>query len=96
MDDGLPVTWDDFKKMLNKMISNNIKPFVWGSDVAAYRADYFTTVWANYEGKENFELNFTFDGVDTSLPGNDIDEATGKSGLRITENNGYEIAKTAG
>lgn len=96
LDDGLPVTWDDFKKMLNKMISNNIKPFVWGSDVAAYRADYFTTVWANYEGKENFELNFTFDGVDTSLPGNDIDEATGKSGLRITENNGYELQKQPG
>lgn len=95
-DDGLPVTWTDFKKMLAKMVENNICPFVFGSNVSGYRADYLTTVWANYEGKENFELNYTFDGVDTSLQGTDVDEKTGKTGLKITEENGYELQRQPG
>ena len=94
-DDGLPVTWDDFKRLLSKMVEYNICPFVWGSDVSAYRADYFTTVWANYEGEENFKLNFTFDGIDTSQAGTDTDES-GRTGLRITEQNGYELQKQPG
>lgn len=94
-DDGLPVTWNDFRRLINEMIKYGIKPFIWGSDVASYRADYFTTVWANYEGKENFDLNLTFDGVDTTLPGTDTDES-GRTGLRITAENGYELQKQPG
>lgn len=94
-DDGLPVTWSDFRRLINEMIKYGITPFIWGSDVSAYRADYFTTVWANYEGKENFDLNLTFDGVDTTLPGTDTDES-GRTGLRITAENGYELQKQPG
>ena len=85
LDDGMPVTWNDFMLLVTIMrTSKNIVPFTW-SGADEYQKGYaLNQVYANYEGKENFMLNFTFNGHDTGL-----DED-------ISEENGYLVAQQEG
>lgn len=66
-DDGLPATYADFYDLCQQMTNNGITPIVWPgsykyvSSYAAYQ------MWADYEGEEQFYLNFSFDGVAKDL-----------------------------
>lgn len=80
-DDGTPVTIYEFQRLLNKMRQKNITPFIW-SNVSGYAMNMLLSLWADSEGKDNFniisELSGTFTGYDNK-------EHT------ITTNNGYDI-----
>ena len=66
-DDGLPATFDEFKDLLAYMkYENSVMPFIWNTD-DAYRMDYLKSVWAGYEGKNDFSINYTFDGTDSQF-----------------------------
>lgn len=67
-DDGLPSTWEEFKELLSRMRqTNRITPFTWSGANVYYRLAPLTALWANYEGYNNFVLNYTFKGTDTKL-----------------------------
>lgn len=83
-DDGLPVTYRDFINLCAKISADGIDPFIWGSDVSGYRADYFTNVWASYVGADEYRLGFTQNGYSNEL------------GMNITTDNAYELQKSDG
>ena len=66
-DDGLPVTYDDFKALLSRMKANRITPFIWSS-TEGYSSNFLYSLFASYEGKENFDImknmkgEYTFEG----------------------------------
>lgn len=66
-DDGMPNTWNDFIRLMNYMVSADVIPFTWDGQ-NLYQLKYaFNQIYANYEGANNYLLNFSFDGYDTGL-----------------------------
>lgn len=83
VDDGLSHTWEDFKNLLTYMSGNDdICPFTWTS-YEGYVQEYLSSIWANYEGYDNYSILQTFDG---------IYKATGQEDLKIDKTNGYQVA----
>lgn len=60
-DDGLPVTWEEFKLLMLKMKHNSITPFLWSS-TEGYTNNFLYSLAMSFDGKDNFELNKTFSG----------------------------------
>ena len=88
-DDGLPATFSQWKELMYVMQKGlSIVPYIWTGEYTYYRYRYLTSIWADYEGKDNFDLNMTFDGSYT-FPG-DV-EAT-----PISVNNAYLLQKQPG
>lgn len=67
-DDGCPVTFEDFKALLRRMTTKNIKPFIW-SDEVGYRNQILLSLWADSEGKDNFNKIKTLSGSFTDYKG---------------------------
>jgi len=66
-DDGLPNTWADFMNLVDYMPNVNVTPFVF-SDAEDYQEKaLFMQIWANYEGEDDFLLNYTFNGDDSQF-----------------------------
>ena len=67
-DDGLPVTWNDFIKLMERMRDANYYSFTWAESPTTYQISRLVnTIWANYEGYDNYMLNYSFNGYDTGL-----------------------------
>lgn len=66
-DDGLPATWEDFKELLDQMVMDRITPMTWAGFSLFYRNQLLNSVWAGYEGRNDFMLNSSFSGVDNTL-----------------------------
>ena len=87
-DDGLPATVSQWKHMLDTMSISGITPYTWTGMYTYYRQRYLTSLWADYEGKTNFDLNmslngkYTFDGDSTATT--------------ITTQNGYLLQNQKG
>ncbi len=66
-DDGMPATYAQFRKLLLEMKrSNTVIPFTWAG--TEYQRRYaYEQIWANYEGANDFMLNYTFEGTDAQL-----------------------------
>lgn len=88
IDDGLPVTWAQFQKLVEKMYSVNVTPFIWTGQYTDYNKGVMTGLWADYEGKANFELNYSFNGS-APLYGE-------SSPVAITKDNAYRLQKQTG
>lgn len=66
-DDGLPATMDEFKELLGRMANQGVFPFIWTGQYSFY-ADYLlNSLWAQYEGVDNYNLTNTFEGEDSTL-----------------------------
>jgi ABC-type glycerol-3-phosphate transport system substrate-binding protein len=61
-DDGLPTTYIEFKRLMNVMVQKGITPFAFSGMNQYYRMRLLASFWADYEGKDNFNLNNTFAG----------------------------------
>ncbi len=57
-DDGMPVTYNDFLRLMKKMKEEDVIPFTWSGDTTYQRQQAFRNVFANYEGAERFDLNY--------------------------------------
>lgn len=66
-DDGMPNDWNTFMKLMNVMVSKNVIPFTWSYQEGYQRREFFNCVWANYEGANDYSLNFSFNGVDSQF-----------------------------
>lgn len=62
-DDGLPATYDDFFKLCDRIVACGIVPIIWGGAVQSYLNSTFHQLAADFEGYDNFILNYTFDGT---------------------------------
>lgn len=61
-DDGLPATFSQWKNLVDTMKLFGVTPYTWNGAYDYYRLRYLTSLWADYEGKDNFDLNYSFDG----------------------------------
>lgn len=52
-DDGTPVTWDEFKSLLAEMRRKSVMPFIF-SDISGYRKNIWSSMIADYLGKDKF------------------------------------------
>ncbi len=77
LDDGLPATFEQYKNWL-RMVKNNkgVTPYIWCDTDISYVMDYLQSLWAGYEGVNDFALNTTFSG-------------TTKAGVAIDGSNAY-------
>lgn len=66
-DDGMPNDWNTFIKLINAMVSKNVIPFTWSYQENYQRREFFNCVWANYEGANDFSLNYSFSGTDSQF-----------------------------
>ncbi len=66
-DDGMPNTWNDFMKLLDYMVGKGITPFTWAGVEDYQRRGFYNDVWANYEGANDYALNYSYNGTDTQL-----------------------------
>ena len=98
-DDGLPATWNDFLTLLERM-RINYTPFTWAESPTPYQiSDLVNVIWANYEGYDNYMLNYSLNGNDSNL--GDINENNfitllDQEGRRAAIKAFYDITKNAG
>lgn len=67
-DDGLPSSFEEFDKLLDRMVSLNVAPFVWAGQYPEYTNHLLLGMWAAYSGKDEFMLNFSY-GEDSQTKG---------------------------
>ena len=100
-DNGLPATYDQFFALCDRILAvdPDLIPVMWGGNVQEYVSSLLIALTADYEGAEQMELNYSFDGTlnhqVTSFDG------TGKpvisnTPVAITADNGYELYKAPG
>ena len=82
-DDGLPETFEQFKKLMTRMTQKSITPLTWSGMYQTYRQRFMNYIWASYEGSSDYMLNYTFNGTDSD------------SG-EIDYSNGYLLQKQMG
>ncbi len=86
MDDGMPATYAQFQALLTKIKRSNVTPFIWSGKIGVYQTMAVTAWWADYEGYDDFLLNYTFHG-DTEIDGKSVS---------ITDKNAYLLQKQEG
>ncbi|MBE7068666.1 MAG: hypothetical protein E7381_05135 [Clostridiales bacterium] len=97
-DDGLPATYDDFYKVCDTMMQRGITPITWSGMYQWYFSGLLAALKADFEG-EQADLSYSFNGetydklVKSINPDGTVvyDEP-----LTITEENGYEMMRSAG
>lgn len=74
-DNGLPATYSQWENLVHTMKYDfSITPYIWTGEYTYYRYRFLTSIWADYEGKADFDLNmtfsgpYTFDGDETATP----------------------------
>lgn len=96
-DDGMPATYEDFGRLITRILDADVLPFVTASNAQDYVANMLYQMWADYEGADQMLLNYTFDGVATDLIDVAADGTVTKlPETQITIDNGYMLQKQAG
>ena len=99
LDDGLPVTYDDFFELIRCIYLGGDTPISWmGADYNSYLQNFMCSLVADYEGLEQMSLNFNFNGEEatdlgTVQNGQFVKDA---ATTKITAENGYELARQQG
>lgn len=96
-DDGLPATYKDFEALLIRIkTSGSYIPMVWNGNYLTYLIEFMNAVWADAEGVEQFNLNWSMDGTATSL----VEVKNGKlknlGKTKITGSTGYKLHNQEG
>ncbi|MBO5479866.1 MAG: hypothetical protein J6A63_01570 [Clostridia bacterium] len=97
-DDGMPATYDDFFKLCDKMVDSGVTPFTWAGGFQKYVTQLLYTLAADFEGYDDMQMNYTFDGEEDGLIS--IDTATNVitrlEKTLINTDNGYLLRKQEG
>ncbi len=103
-DDGMPATWSQFMSLMDYMVAKSVTPFTWSGDTIYQKEFLMDLVWANYEGANDYRLNYSFDGIDsqfgkidetnwTQLLGQEGRKAGIKASKDVVSNSKYYSAK---
>ena len=66
-DDGLPATYDEFFALCDYMVKNNVTPFTSSGLYISMFTAMMYQLWADYEGKANFQKTVSFEGPMTVI-----------------------------
>ena len=96
-DDGLPRTYAEFDKMMDKMRNVDVIPFTYSSGIATeYPARALASWWSDDEGYEDINLNYTFNGTAHNIVKSITDGVVTTETVNITKDNGYKLRSQAG
>ncbi len=88
-DDGQPqniAEWDD---MLKRIVAKGDKAFIWSGEFASiYTLPMITSVFAQYDGIDNFNLFYSFDGTYSRTS----EKITAETGYKVYEMEGLEYS----
>ena len=98
VDDGLPATYDDFFRLLDKMVDKSITPIMWAGNFKNYLHQTMMSLWADYEGKDNATAHFTFDKERTIDVVSSFDDSGNPviTQTSVTAETGYKVFKQPG
>ena len=94
-DDGMPQTYAQFTKLVDKIRGDNVTPFVYAAESQVYFTTVLANYWADYEGKEDMQKNWTHSGsieVINSFNGNTPVTET----VELSNSNINDLQKQAG
>lgn len=95
-DDGLPATYDDFFKLLDKMYSLDMEPVAWGGNAQIYLNATLSALAADYEGYDSMMTNYTLSGETQVVSKINADGTVELEDLTVTKENGYKLYQQAG
>lgn len=97
-DDGLPSSYQEFYKLMDKMTKNNVTPFVWTGKHTHYTQQLICSLYANYARANGVNLNFTYDslGQEFEYVESFTDSTPNISKAVITKDNAYLTKQSAG
>lgn len=96
-DDGLPATYADFYKLCDRMVANGVVPLNWAGSVKNGTTNFLMlSLWADYEGAEQMQLNYSFNGTATNLVSSFGATGPATETVEIGYSNGYELQRQAG
>ena len=98
-DDGLPSTYDEFYKLLDRIQSLGMNAFSFSGSAGSglpyvYRA--LTSYWSDFEGSDNMKVNYTLDGTVPLVTSVDSNGAATTENTKIDDTNGYLLQKQEG
>lgn len=98
-DDGLPATYAEMEILMAYMRTDEVIPFIWNGNAHHYLVSWANDIWANFEGAENMQMNFSFSGnpenlVDVSSSG-EVTQSS-ENGKPISGSNAYLLHKQEG
>lgn len=98
IDDGLPATFEQFFALCNRIKGvQGYIPIFWAGKYQNYVNEFLSALWANIEGKDEMELNYSMNGTAHDLVEVADNGTVTKIGDKtITEKNGYELYKQQG
>ena len=96
-DDGLPKTYSQFESLMELMANNDVTPFTYSKGVSKeYTTRALVSWWSDYEGYDQTQLNFTFNGTAEHYISSFTGSTPNITTKAITKNNGYELRRQAG
>ncbi len=98
-DDGLPATYADFRALLIRISTYGDIPMIWNGSYLTYLVDFMNSVWADFEGAENFNLNYNMDGQGTASDLIDVSAngtVTKREAIKISGDTAYMLQKQEG
>ena len=97
-DDGLPRTYAEFFRLCEYIRLDGNTPVIWGGAVyKSYLTALIHSLYVDYEGLDQTMLNFTLDGVASTLATvKDSKMILDEVATTITVENGYELTRQAG
>lgn len=96
-DDGMPATYADFAVLVDHIKEEGVTPFICAANATDYIANFLYEYYANYEGADQMQLNYTFDGTANDLIFVSEDgSVTTLPAEEISWDNGYELQRQAG
>ena len=98
-DDGMPATYDEFYALLDEINRDNVTPLQWAGASPDYFVWFLGSLFADYEGYDDLMLNYTFDGETELVKPGTINAEKGTydtEKVKITQENGYELARQEG
>ncbi len=98
-DDGLPATYEEFYKLLEKMGGTDVTPFVWSGEYKDYMNYMLMGLFSAYSGAEEAAYNVTFDskGKTTKIvTGFNVDGSPVTEEKAITPSTAYLLSQQAG
>ena len=91
-DDGLPATMSEWKMLVDTMNISGITPYTWTGQYPLYRQRFISSIWADYEGKTNFDLNMSLNGQYTFEGDSTPTTITLENGYLLKNQKGQEYA----
>lgn len=87
-DDGLPATWAQFLTLLSAIRNKGLTPFTWAESPSTYQISrLFNIIHANYEGYDDYMLNYSLSGTDSELG-----EINDSNYTKLLEQEGRKVA----